>query len=47
MLKEVELLKWRKYVAELSLHEASAEAEGLKQRVTELEDALKEERYSQ
>ncbi|KAG0558584.1 hypothetical protein KC19_10G039500 [Ceratodon purpureus] len=44
MLKEVELLKWRKYVAELSLHEASAEAEGLKQRVTELEDALKEER---
>lgn len=47
MLKEAELLKWRKHVAELSLNEASADAEGMKKKVTELEDALKEERYSQ
>lgn len=45
MLKEAELFKWKTHVAELTLKEASAEAEGMKKKVTELEDALKQERY--
>lgn len=45
MLKEAELLKWKKCVTELTLQEASAEADNLKVKVTELEDALKQERY--
>lgn len=45
MLKEAELLKWKKCATELTLQEASAEADNLKVKVTELEDALKQERY--
>lgn len=44
MLKEAELLKWKKRATELTLKEASAEAEKLKDKVKELDDTLKQER---
>lgn len=47
MLKEAELLKWKRRATELTLQEAAAEADELKKKVTELEDTLKQERYSQ
>lgn len=46
MLKEAELIKWKRHAAGLTLKEADAEAEELKKKVTELENALKQERYS-
>lgn len=47
MLKEAEIIKWRRRTTELTLEEAAAEAQELKKKVTELEDALKLERYGQ
>ena len=47
MLKEAELLKWKRRATELTLKEATAEADELKKKVTEMGDALKQERYSQ
>lgn len=44
MLKEAELLKWKRRATELTLEEAAAEANEMKKKVTELEDALKQER---
>ncbi|XP_024402503.1 structural maintenance of chromosomes protein 4 [Physcomitrium patens] len=44
MLKEAELIKWKRHAAGLTLKEADAEAEELKKKVTELENALKQER---
>lgn len=45
MLKEAEILKWKRRATELTLKEAAAEAEELKKKVTELGDALKLGRY--
>jgi hypothetical protein len=47
MLKEAELLKWKRRATELTLEEAAAEADEMKKKVTELEDALKQDRSSQ
>ncbi|KAG0563982.1 hypothetical protein KC19_8G073300 [Ceratodon purpureus] len=44
MLKEAELLKWKRRATELTLKEATAEADELKKKVTEMGDALKQER---
>jgi len=44
MLKEAELLKWKRRTTELTLKESAAEAEELKKKVADLEDALKLER---
>ncbi|KAG6545759.1 hypothetical protein Mapa_012720 [Marchantia paleacea] len=45
MLKEAELMKWQRRAAEMASEEASADLLKLKERVTELEENHKKERY--